>query len=554
MGHIVRAFQGIEVVTELGPFDQISEARDEAQNLADMMGEGAQVFVEDADEVAAAIEHQQAPDDFDVFPDDPGLWHGPTRQANPAYPRPEQMALEIWKKKGPTYDSRSEPGARMGWMIGPQLAGQLWDDHRTMVVYPDGLSAQELQTMYDYYIRDPHYDRKKNHHLQKGERAKYSDEVLRHAPYPEFESHRMTVVEAKPDGYMVSHDTHPHKRPTYLGDRDLVSARSTSRFWPGNNFEGLPPRRNPTWREGLQVVPHTAHLDRPWFVWHGEPGESRYKWDGDAGEYHIRQDKGNDFFDVYGYKPPDHPIEPNRLMYLGSVDTPKQGMERVENFDSRGFYIDSDGNEQKDQDRPIGRDRAHTRRRNPDEGIPFGEQHLSEGQQRLLGQVVMTAENYGHHYPSHPAKAVDEAIRSVKGYLNQGLAYDLAEVRPFAVREVQSGWRRKNPTEISFDDQGRLVETTTKREITLNDIDEAWYSLASEPPDTPEGDPTSTALLGPYRELEIMGLATIGEQRFFPGKGMKTLVKLTPLGNEMVTTDSSGELVSIGDVMEQLGI
>lgn len=85
--------------------------------------------------------------------------------------------------------------------------------------------------------------RRPNHHLAKGERAKYSDEVLRHSPFPEFREHRMTVIAVTPDGYMVKHDSHPHKRATYLGDRDLVSASSTSRIWPGNNFAGVPPLR-----------------------------------------------------------------------------------------------------------------------------------------------------------------------------------------------------------------------------------------------------------------------------------------------------------------------
>ena len=58
MGHVVRAFQGVSVVTEIGPFDTISEAKQEAQDLADMMGDDARVFVEDEDEVRASVTHQ----------------------------------------------------------------------------------------------------------------------------------------------------------------------------------------------------------------------------------------------------------------------------------------------------------------------------------------------------------------------------------------------------------------------------------------------------------------------------------------------------------------
>ena len=82
--------------------------------------------------------------------------------------------------------------------------------------------------------------------------------------------------------------------------------------------------------------------------------------------------------------------------------------------------------------------RPNAQNRNP-------ERYLSADQERLLDEVVLTAENYGHHYPSDPAKAVDEAIRTIKDYREVGLDEDMTEIRSFAIRRVQGGWSRRNP-------------------------------------------------------------------------------------------------------------
>jgi hypothetical protein len=66
------------------------------------------------------------------------------------------MINEIWTSKGPTYDYRSEPGERIGWMVGPKLSGELFGNHTTMVVYADGLTDSQLQRMYDYFVRKTH--------------------------------------------------------------------------------------------------------------------------------------------------------------------------------------------------------------------------------------------------------------------------------------------------------------------------------------------------------------------------------------------------------------
>ena len=60
----IRAFQGVEIVKEMGPYSDREEAVGKAQELADEMDGTAQVFVEDAEEVEAATVHQLSPPEW----------------------------------------------------------------------------------------------------------------------------------------------------------------------------------------------------------------------------------------------------------------------------------------------------------------------------------------------------------------------------------------------------------------------------------------------------------------------------------------------------------
>ena len=86
--------------------------------------------------------------------------------------------------------------------------------------------------------------RRKNHHLKVGERAKYSTNLTDYNP--RLRRFEMTVVEVLEDGYLVQVDGYEHARPTRVGDRDVVSADSTTLRWPGDHYEGLSPLGNPT--------------------------------------------------------------------------------------------------------------------------------------------------------------------------------------------------------------------------------------------------------------------------------------------------------------------
>ena len=91
---------------------------------------------------------------------------------------------------------------------------------------------------------NPGVPRRKNHHLKVGERAKYSTNLTDYNP--RLRRFEMTVVEVLEDGYLVQVDGYEHARPTRVGDRDVVSADSTTLRWPGDHYEGLSPLGNPT--------------------------------------------------------------------------------------------------------------------------------------------------------------------------------------------------------------------------------------------------------------------------------------------------------------------
>ena len=82
-----------------------------------------------------------------------------------------------------------------------------------------------------------------NHHLIPGERAKYSAPLV--ARDPTLRDERLTVVEVTPDGYTVTAEGFEDLPPAHVADREVVAADSTSRSWPGDNYEGTAPRRNP---------------------------------------------------------------------------------------------------------------------------------------------------------------------------------------------------------------------------------------------------------------------------------------------------------------------
>ena len=98
--------------------------------------------------------------------------------------------------------------------------------------------------------------RRKNHHLKVGERAKYSANLTDH--HPRLRGARMTVVEVLDDGYLVLVDGYEHKRPSRVGDRDVVSADSTTLRWPGNRYEGIDPLENPDWKALAQKAKELA--------------------------------------------------------------------------------------------------------------------------------------------------------------------------------------------------------------------------------------------------------------------------------------------------------
>ena len=86
---------------------------------------------------------------------------------------------------------------------------------------------------------------RRNHHLIKGEGVKWSQEGLTNF-FPMAEPFdRGVVKEVTKDGYMVAWDTgflQALKKSVPVGDHYVVSAGSTSRSWPGTDFEGEAPR------------------------------------------------------------------------------------------------------------------------------------------------------------------------------------------------------------------------------------------------------------------------------------------------------------------------
>ena len=86
---------------------------------------------------------------------------------------------------------------------------------------------------------------RRNRHLIKGEGVKWSQEGLT-TLYPMAEPFdRGAVTKVTKDGYMVAWDTgflQALKKPVPAKDHYVVSAGSTSRSWPGTDFEGEAPR------------------------------------------------------------------------------------------------------------------------------------------------------------------------------------------------------------------------------------------------------------------------------------------------------------------------
>ena len=109
---------------------------------------------------------------------------------------------------------------------------------------------------------------RRNHHLVVGERVKLSARGMdtqpitkapgwREAHLPFWPRgakwfrqvstilHQMqgTVRKVDSRGYVVHWDGNPKQEVGYYGDKDLVSVSSTSRNWPGDHYEGIPPKR-----------------------------------------------------------------------------------------------------------------------------------------------------------------------------------------------------------------------------------------------------------------------------------------------------------------------
>jgi hypothetical protein len=119
---------------------------------------------------------------------------------------------------------------------------------------------------------------RRNHHLIVGERVKYSDEglwnyqMIRALPLSAGPTAtRGTVVREKEvvrldgktvDGYVVAWDKVMHRGrdfgdgETWVADRDVVAVNSTTRKWPGNNYEGVDPmtKKNPKARRNHHLI------------------------------------------------------------------------------------------------------------------------------------------------------------------------------------------------------------------------------------------------------------------------------------------------------------
>lgn len=64
-------------------------------------------------------------------------------------------------------------------------------------------------------------------------------------------------------------------------------------------------------------------------------------------------------------------------------------------------------------------------------------------QERLLKEVVLTAENDRKFYPKNPKGAVEQAIKTTLNFMIEGLRSDAKAIRSAAIKQVQSNWRSK---------------------------------------------------------------------------------------------------------------
>ena len=90
---------------------------------------------------------------------------------------------------------------------------------------------------------------RRNHHLVKGEKVKWSRKGKGGSHAMTKNSDRGVVTLVRDDGYLVKWTKGALKgSSTFVPDQGLVSARSTSRSWPGNHYEGIDPkaRKNPS--------------------------------------------------------------------------------------------------------------------------------------------------------------------------------------------------------------------------------------------------------------------------------------------------------------------
>ena len=457
----VIAKTGIEIVAELGPYHDFDEARGDAQELADKMVDAAQVYV--LDEMAQAelgvggpVPFSQAPElqleetALALVPEaNPqeslGSRWGRNPTENPAYLAYHAAPGEIKRQlkeaarlvdqgdlRGADSLIRSSGASRadLWWILGNERLAQLhewadpvvarhphpekaaWPSERARWRHPPGKyernphgggSLDEAIATAEYVVKDA---------TEAGQLAFGMGDTEGAGKYVR------QVEKAKRDLSKLQAARHSVGHRSYLGSTEGRGRYGAERRW-----------RQRMGREAAEVIAAQRAGGR-YVNPSGPLLWSRNDW---TIEWYDPQKKWRGFL-VEGPNHSDHPSVYS-LGKRGAETYAEVGFDRPESIPkyvqaavSRMAHRYADDLDLK---------RPNAQNRNP-------ERYLSADQERLLDEVVLTAENYGHHYPSDPAKAVDEAIRTIKDYREVGLDEDMTEIRSFAIRRVQAEWRRHN--------------------------------------------------------------------------------------------------------------